>query len=213
VIRNDYIMRLIAQLLKAMQQILKLKDSRRYDDALREVDLTMQRICGMNSQLVNGLSEESLVATLRAGAALDHGKALVLAELLKEEGDLLAALERPDEAFLRYYRSLYLYLEAFVGEDELRLPDYSEKIAAVVERLDEFVLPLEMTERLARYYEQEGDFASAEDTIGLLLDEDESEEARGVARRFYERMLDRSDEELAAGNLTRDEVRDEIARL
>lgn len=212
-IRNDYIMKMILQLAKALEQILKLKETGREDDALREVDLAMQRICGMNSQLVNTLSEESLVATLRGGATLDHGKALVLAELLGEEGDLHTAAGRGDEAFLRYYRSLFLYLEAFVGEAELRLPDYRVKIEWVVEKLQEFVLPLEMMERLGRYYEREGDFAAAEDTFGQLVDDEDSSEARDAARRFYERTLERTDEELEAGNVSRDEVREELARL
>ena len=80
-IHNDYIMKMIAQLAKAMQQILSLRASRRDDDALREIDLTMQRIVGLNSQLVNTLSPESLRETLRGGTDLDVGKALVIADL------------------------------------------------------------------------------------------------------------------------------------
>lgn len=212
-IRNDYIMKMIAQLVKALQQILKLKETGRHDDAMREIDQTMQRMCGLNSQLVNSLSEESLVSTLKGGATLDHGKALVLAELLKEEGDILAAQGKEAESFARYYRSLYLYLEAFVGEEELRLPDYSEKIDAVVTELEEYVLPSPTMGRLVRYYEREGDFALAEDTVYALLDEDESDEAKEIARGFYTRLLDRTDDELEAGNLSRDEVREGLERL
>jgi hypothetical protein len=212
-IRNDYIMKMIAQLVKALQQILRLKESGRHDDAMREIDQAMQRICGLNSLLVNTLSEESLASTLRGGVTIDHGKCLVLAELLKEEGDIYKLRGEDEESFARYHKSLYLYLEAFTADEDLRLPDYTEKIAAVVDELDDYVLPRAMMARLVRYYEREGNFAAAEDAVDLLLEEDDSAEARSIARDLYERLLARSDAELDAGNLSRDEVREGLARV
>ncbi len=87
-IRSDYILKMIAQLAVALRQVLKLRASKRDDDALREIDLTLQKLCGLNSHLVNALSEDSLAQTLRAGAALDIGKALVIAEMLHEEANM-----------------------------------------------------------------------------------------------------------------------------
>jgi hypothetical protein len=137
----------------------------------------------------------------------------VLAELLKEEGDIFKARGLGEESFARYYKALYLYLEAFAGEEELRLPDYSDKIGELVAELEDYVLPRPTMARLVRYYEREGDFAAAEDTVDVLLEEDDSDEARAIARDLYERLLSRSDAELDAGNLTRDEVREGLARL
>jgi hypothetical protein len=211
-IRNDYIMKMIAQLAKALQQILKLKETGRNDDAMREIDTAMQRICGLNSQLVNSLSEESLVSTLKGGVALDHGKALVLAELLGEEADVMLARGHEEDAFARYHKSLYLYLAAFAGEEELRLPDYSAKVGRVVAALDDYVLDLPVMQRLVLYYERDGDFAAAEDALDRLLEDDDSDEARDVARAFYARLLDRSDDELDAGNFSRDEASEGLAR-
>lgn len=212
-IRNDYIMKMIAQLAKALQVILKLKETGRHDDAAREIDNAMQRICGMNSQLVNALSEESLVSTLKGGVTIDHGKALVLAELLTEEGDVFD--KRGDEAgaFERYYKALYLYLECFAGEDELRLPDYGAKIDALVARLEDYVLPAPTMGRLVTYYEREGDYAAAEDALDLLLEDDETDEAKAIGRAFYERLLARTDDELDEGNFSRAEAADGLARL
>jgi hypothetical protein len=90
VIHNDYILRMISQLAKVLAHIIQLREKGRDDDALREIDQSMQKLCGLNSQLVNSLSESSLIAALRGGASLDVGKCLVLAGLLKEEADLMA---------------------------------------------------------------------------------------------------------------------------
>lgn len=212
-IRNDYIMKMIQQLVKALAVILKLKESGRHDDAMREIDGAMQRLCGLNSQLVNGLSEESLVSTLRGGATIDHGKALVLAELLTQEGDVYDTRGDENAAFARYYKALYLYLEVFAGEDEFRLPDQTPKVDALVARLEDYVLPTPAMERLVTFYEREGDFAAAEDALDLLLEEDDTYDTRATARAFYTRLLARTDEELAAGNFTRVEATDGLARI
>jgi len=212
-IRNDYIMKMIQQLVKALAVILKLKESGRHDDAMREIDGAMQRICGLNSQLVNGLSEASLVATLKGGITIDHGKALVLAELLTQEGDVCEARGDEDAAYARYYKALYLYLEVFAGEDEFRLADETPKVDALVARLEDYVLPTAAMERLVTFYEREGDFAAAEDALDLLLEEDDTNETRATARAFYARLLARSDDELAEGNFTRAEAAEGLARI
>ena len=206
-------MKMIAQLAKALQQILRLKDSGRDDDAMREIDGAMQRIVGLNSALVNALSEESLASALKGGIAIDHGKALVLAELLTQEGDVLDARGREDESLARYYRALYLYLEVFAGDDEFRLPNYDEKIDAVVAKVEDLVLPVPVSLRLVRYYEEDGRFAEAEDAVDAMLEEHDSDEARAGARALYERLSERSDEELLAGDFTRAEVVEGISRL
>jgi tetratricopeptide (TPR) repeat protein len=212
-IRNDYIMKMIQQLVKALAVILKLKEAGRHDDAAREIDAAMQRICGLNSQLVNALSEESLVSTLKGGVTIDHGKALVLAELLTEEGDVFEGRGDEAAAFARYYKALYLYLEVFAGEEEFRLPDYTPKVDALVARLEDFVLPTPAMARLVTFYEREGDFAAAEDALDLMLEEDDSDDARELARAFYTRLLERSDDELGAGNFTRAEATEGLARV
>jgi hypothetical protein len=68
-------------------------------------------------------------------------------------------------------------------------------------------LPFELTVLLWRFYEQNGDFARAENVLFELLEEygvTETVIPHGVA--FYERLLARSDFELSSGGLPRDEV-------
>ena len=58
------------------------------------------------------------------------------------------------------------------------------------------------------FYEQAGKLSAAEDVIFDMIEDDESGDAVEFGRAFYERMMELSDEELAKGNLHRDEVVD-----
>jgi tetratricopeptide (TPR) repeat protein len=212
-IRNDYIMKMIAQLVKALAVIFKLKDTGRLDDAEREINDALQRITGMNSPLVNGLSCESLVATLRGGTELDVGKTLVIAELLKEEGDIWDARGQEEEAYKRYYKALHLYMEALSDPERPQLPDYLSKVDEVAERLEDYVLPFDLRSRMMSYFEQQGAYAAAEDVLLDMIEDDDTDAARGAGREFYARMLALTDDELEAGELPRDEVAEGLARL
>lgn len=189
-IRSDYILKMIAQLAVALRQVLKLRASKRDDDALREIDLTLQKLCGLNSHLVNALSEDSLAQTLRAGAALDIGKALVIAEMLHEEANILADRGDEEGSVGRYRKSLRLYTEALLDREDVQLPDYRPRVDAVAAALEEYVLPVDLADRLVRYYEKQGDFAAAEEVVSLLV-EDGGEGAEDVAQAFHNRMRDR----------------------
>lgn len=205
---------MIAQLVKMLAVIFKLKVSKRYDDALREIDQVMRKLCGMNSQLVNALSEESLVATLRGGAKLDVGKTLVIAELLKQEADVLHEQGNEEGSVQRYAKALRLFLEALREADYAELPEYSPKFDELFLALDGYVLSSETSRLLVGFFVHYGQFDDAEDVLSdLLEDEENSEDALAFARDFYTRLAEKTDDELEMGGLPRDEIDDALARL
>jgi hypothetical protein len=212
-IQNDYIMKMIAQLHKVLLVVLKLKQSGRDDDALREIDRALQRIVGLNSQLVNSLTNESLAATLRGGTELDVGKALVVADMLSEEASIYRARGAGDEADARYFKALFLHAEALNEDVKVDLSEFVPKMSAVEAELGEYALPISLREKILMVYERHGDFATAEDILFDMLEDDAGEEAYEIGRAFYERLLARTDEELATGNLPREEVLDGLDRL
>jgi hypothetical protein len=111
-------------------------------------------------------------------------------------------------------RALNLYLEVYLHGARTFLPEYADEIEPLAAALAVYKLPVPAMDRLWRYYEKKGDFAAAEDLLHELLEETESDPVRvkrGVD--FYRRLLQRSDAELAAGNLPRDEVEEGIKRL
>ena len=212
-IHNDYIMKMIAQLARAMEHILSLRKSKRHDDAMREVDLALQRIVGLNSQLINSLTPESLREALRGGVGFDVGKALVIADLLKIEGDILRERGEDEEADERYFKSLFLYGEAFGEEVKIDGSRFVDNVQRVLFELNEYALPVAMREKIVAFLEENGKYSAAEDILFDMLEDDDTEAVRAFGRSFYERLLERSDEELARGNLPREELLDGLERF
>src|SRR5213076_534213 len=102
------------------------------------------------------------------------------------------------------------YLEAvrtgFVSLDLL------QRIDELVQRLGDRPLPAPVLRRLFRYLEDRGLYATAEDALYEWLDLNDTD-ALKEAVMFYERLSQKSDEELVRGNLPRSEVEEGRASL
>jgi hypothetical protein len=67
---------------------------------------------------------------------------------------------------------------------------------------------------LMEHYEQTGQFGKAEDALFAILDGDvDHEVALNFGISFYERLLGKSDAQLADGNLPRNEVEASLQEL
>ena len=131
--------------------------------------------------MIHALSEDDLIALLRAQGRLDPERCLGLAELLKEEGHTYDDAERYDESFPRYLKALRLYLE-IVGEDEelteTRIPGLDD----VIEQLSGLDLPAATAERLVAYLEESGRFDEAENVLLHRLDAEPTSGQRRTRR-------------------------------
>ena len=213
-IRQDYLLRMIQQLSGVLARIAGLRAGGRDDEALDEIGDAYGRFAGLNPSLIHTLGEEDLVALLRARGGLDPQRTYVLAELLREEAEIFAARDRPDEAIPRDRKALRLYLEVLPDLDDLSSPPDLTGLDAVLARLDATDIPAAARAPLLRYYEVTGRYDQVENLLFDLLDDATvEEEAAGLARDFYLRLLALPDAMLDAGNLPREEVEEGLARL
>lgn len=210
---QDYLMRMIQQFSGVLVRVLRLRKEGKTEEALALLTDTYGKLAGLPSSLVHALSEDDLIALLRAQGRLDPERCLGLAELLREEGHAYDDVERYDESFPRYLKALRLYLE-IVGEDEELAEERIPGLEDVIEQLAGLDLPTGTAERLVAYLEEAGQFDQAENALLHRVDAaPEDRVAIDAAVRFYRRLLSRSDAELIVGGLTRDEVMDGLDRL
>lgn len=130
---------------------------------------------------------------------------LPLVHLLRVQADIAAAAQQRERAFACAYTGLTL-LRKLAAEG--RPPD-AGLAAALADRLWSSGLPPSLCVELAEVYERIGCYARAEDLVfeGLQSREDGAEETvLPYALMFYRRLLLTPSEELAAGDLPRDEV-------
>ncbi len=215
--QKDYILRLIQQFSRVLMQILHLREIKDYEGALTYIDDVFRQTLGFSSDLINSVPDETLLAMLTSFDILDIEKCLLVAHLLKAEGDIYVDQGDFDTSYYRYLKSLHLFLTILLLSDsDITDPDIFLEIEGLLNKLEDFELPVKIKSQLFRYYERVGQYSKAEDILFEVIEADgDGSEAdiveRGIA--FYERLLKKKDTELAAGNFSREEAREGLAQL
>ena len=212
--QQDYMLRMIQQFGGFLAAVLKLHENHHPDEALDELSDGYGRFTGLSASLIHALSEEDLVQLLHSRGGIDPQRCWMMAELLREEAEIHDDLGQAEESGPRFIKALRLYLE--VVEEASDLPDVMNVsgLEAIIARIDELDLPRGTRERTLEYLESAGRLDIAENIVVWSLDAPDPD---GVnlddARAFYERLLRRSDADLAAAGMSRTEVLESQAQL
>jgi hypothetical protein len=153
-IRRDYLMRLIEQFAEAISKILKLKKEKDYKKALSTIDKTFNELFGLNSLFISSYGTEDLISIISTDGVPDVNKCIIIATLLKEEGEIYEAQKQKDTSRMRYSKSLDIFLRGTLSEDEVKMDTNSYNLEKIVEKLGEGNLPSDVQSRLTQYYEK-----------------------------------------------------------
>lgn len=209
--QRDYIRRLIEQLGQALHNIFRLRQVEKFEDAQLEINRAGKSLLGIDLQLLRSLGEDEIIAFFKPGEALDSAKCFAAATLLREEGRLqeISGLAAQSQASFR--KSLRLFLESLQHSKLLRTPENIAAIDKLIEKMPKTSLGEAILKNLFWYFEWTGRYAKAEDTLYDLLETGAVIAAEGMS--FYQRLLDKSDAELLAGDLPRTEVIEGVREL
>jgi hypothetical protein len=213
-INKDYILRMAEKIGRSLAIILGLRKYNQHEEALIYIDDTLLRTVGLTSRFINSISDEMLVTTISPIGVLNIEACLWIAALLKAEGDIYEEeLDKSNESYYHYQKSLYLFLAAVLHEHIPTDADLYKDIEQLLQKLDDYELPSPLKSKLFAYYELSGQYARAEDTLFDLLETGNNREMVESGRAFYTRLLTKSDTDLQAGNLGREEVDEGLALL
>jgi len=216
---KDYILRLVQQFSRVLMQILHLREIKDYAGALTYIDDVFRQLLGLSSDLINSVPDVTLLAMLTSFDVLDTEKCLLVAHLLKAEGDIYVDQGDLDTSYYRYLKSLHLFLTILLLSDsDITDPDIFLEVEGLLNKLEEYEFPVKIKSQLFRYYERVGQYSKAEDMLFEVIeaDGDESEAQADIVEQgiaFYKRLLKKKDMELAAGNFSREEAREGIAQM
>jgi hypothetical protein len=140
------------------------------------------------------------------------GRLYYVAELFRQEAEILKAQGQSESAQISQVRALNLFLEiGFTVENDFLEAD--EHIDELFDDLDKKT-PEDTLFTLFDYYEQVGAFDRAVAAINLMLKvTDNNPDIAAEKRAFYQRLLEESDEELEAGGLKRKEIEHNLREL
>ena len=211
---QDFIKRMLNQLVAALQMIIGLKAAGQYGQALQAIDQALEQLLGLKADLIKRLDDQTILNSLAQNRNLDTDRLLILADLFKEEGDILAALKRPNESFSSHLRAVNFYIEVALSVGPEELPDPDEKLLDLFHHMEKFQLPPQTLYGLFAYFEKSGRFARAASILGRLADDPSlREEAQQEFQEYYHRLLEKSDADLERGDFPRAEIERRLASL
>jgi hypothetical protein len=215
-IRRDYILRMIEELIQVLSRISSLKRVQKWEEASSELTAELNRLVGSDSAALIELSETELLAKIIQGepTLAVRNKTLGITTLLKEAGDIAGGLKKPEQARAAYLKGLHLLLHALSSGDPLDVPTFVPKLDEFLIALNETPLPLPTQGMLMQYYEQIGDLAKAEDALFAMLEsEPDNPQLLDFGISFYQRLGTKADSSLVEGNLPREELNDSLKEL
>lgn len=140
-IQRDVLMRQIQQLTRALARVMASRELKQLDEASRHIEQAFRQLTGEKDPL-RRYPIEKVIAQCCTEAGFSAELATNVADLLKQEGDLLDAQDRPDDACRCYVRAFALYQRARAEEGAALPLDIGEK----VETLKHRVAPCTLTE-------------------------------------------------------------------
>lgn len=210
--QQDWLLRMIGQLSSFVTGIKNLRANKEWQEVHAQISEGIGRFGGMNASLVHAISEDDLIQLLSTRGGIDLDRWWALAELLREEGLALEEQNDPVGADRALSKSLRLYLEVLAEADEvpsyLNVTDLEDVVARTMDR----DLSRSTRTALVDYLVSTGRYDAAENVVLWALDGPDAG-APNDATAFYQNLRRKSDEELAAGGLSRDEVESGLASL
>jgi hypothetical protein len=205
--RDDYIIRMINQAVQALLGIAGLKKAGNYQEAQQAIDQALEQLLGLEASLVRQLDDEGLFAAITENGKLDYERLAVIADLFREDGDILAAQGQALKSRESYLRSLVYHLEA--GFDEAGQPssELSLEIEDLLCKSGLPDLPDNLLWNLFCYYERSGALQKAEQALLELYRRPNLKP--GIHPElvdFYTRLLERPSAELAQAGFSRKEI-------
>jgi Family of unknown function (DUF6483) len=150
--QKDYILRVAEDVGRALAQIIYHQDMRDYQGALSLIDEICKQTVGAGSGFIHAISEETLLAMLTLLGVLNVEKALLIAKLLKAEGDIYEEQGNADAAYESYLISLNLLLEIVLRDDHLHDLRVSPDREDLLGKLEAYELPPDTRRRLFQLY-------------------------------------------------------------
>src|SRR5579863_5720642 len=213
-INKDYILRIAERFGKELAILLHLRERSQFEEALIHMDNLYLNSLGLTIGFVNSISEEVLLTLISTLGAMDSEKCLWVALLLKTEGDIYDDQGKSDEAYYRYVKSLYFSIEVVLHTTNLDGLTILNEIEDMLNILEEYELPLKTKNQLFRYYERLGNYDKAEDALFDIAEmKNDNFNMLASGTTFYERLLSKSNADLAAGNFSREEAKEGLSEL
>jgi hypothetical protein len=204
-IRRDYILRMVAELVQVLARVISLKSQQEYEQALREIHAALRELREGNADPPDELSLLDWIALCRKHEQAASGLMVAVADLLKEQGDVLAAQGKPDAGARSRALALGLFLEALLNGETFVTAELLGKVEELFTQVRITLTDPEVWRRLVSYFEARGRLGHAEDALFAWLELGDAAALR-TGLTFYQKLSEQDDAVLEQGGLPRAEL-------
>jgi hypothetical protein len=226
-VRKDYILRLIEEAARALAKVVHLKEQQRFAEALFALHTIGSKLVRTafvgegeppNAAELCMLPDEELLRLVGLGDARfgstpttdDTRRARLFAEWLSEEADLYERLYEPERAALSYEAAMVVFATLCQQHTKLDDAKHLAYLTTLLEKRGLWNCPQTLKRRVFAAFDAHRHLAQAETVLFFMLEQAESPQERRTlvqeAERFYQRLASLSDDHLAEGAFSRQEI-------
>ena len=203
-IERDYIMRMIQMLVQALIDIVFYRGKKDFPRALQEIRTASKTLLSIDLDIFRNLSDGQIIEMLTMFREFGGLKCYLAGRLLKEESEILDLQGKKEESNEAGIKSLSLLTESVMIDGVPLDADHQAAVNSVTERLKFIDLPVHINRKLFHYYELVHEYGKAEDALFTIIEKEPEFIEEGLS--FYQRLSNKADADLSAGNLPREEV-------
>ena len=174
---EDYLMRIINQAIAALLNAVGLRKAGKYSEAHQAIEQAIEQVTTLPASVVDQMDDAGLLSMLTTNGQLDIGRLAILADLCREQGEILFKMDQSVQSSNAFSRALRFILEVALSEDASLSNENIGKVEVLVQRLGGCALPVETQLALSDYY------------CRLLEKDDHSLVATGTSREQVSQLL------------------------
>lgn len=169
-IREDYIMRMIEQLVKVLAKILFNKESENYQEAINNIESAFNNILGLDYNLISALSDKDIISLLKISkdnASLEI-KCIIIAKLLKEKAEINNLINNENlNLVYDYQKALSLFLEGILNNKnvDIDLRSYHVDVEEIMIKINDTEISEDTRFKLSKFYELIDENGKAENEL------------------------------------------------
>lgn len=204
---EDYLMRMINLAVAAILRAVGLRKDGEYTKAHQEVEQALEQLTGLRWEILQNLEDPTLLGMLTTQEHLDRDRALLVAELFQEQGEIYSAQGKINLACSSWNTALFLTLEYAFEASSQEAKVLREKVEYLIQAAQSCSISFNANYSLFNYYELTGNYANAAQVITQLAASGNFQsELEQEIHEFYLRLLQLPDTTLIQGGLTRSQV-------
>lgn len=183
--------------------------------AFQIINNKMKEMVGIDIDTVNTVSFETIKGMINVGFENSADKYIALGMLLKFQGYLCKSQQDISKEIFYYLISISAFNEGFKYDDTY-LNNYKSSIIEIIDEIQKYELSMEESKEIFVAYELLGKYDKAEDVLYEMINKakaKDKEKMKKLGIDFYNRLLNKNEDDLIKGNLPIEEVKESLKDL